>query len=49
MGFVANKVLAADPAAFSVEVTPSSFDVNEAVDITIKATTSNGDAVKDYQ
>ncbi len=49
MGFVANNVLAADPAAFSVEVTPSSFDVNEAVDITIKATTSNGETVKDYQ
>ena len=49
MGFVANNVLAADPAAFSVEVTPSSFDVNEAVDITIKATTSNNETVKDYQ
>jgi len=37
-GFLANnKVEAADPDAFIVEVTPSSFDVNEAVDITIKA------------
>ncbi|MCX6823836.1 MAG: hypothetical protein NT085_01810 [candidate division SR1 bacterium] len=49
MGFIANTVLAADPAAFSVDVTPSSFDVNQAVDITIKAIASNGDTIKDYQ
>lgn len=40
---------ATQPDAFIVEVQPSSFDVNEAVDITIKAVTANGDIVKDYQ
>ena len=39
---------ATQPDAFIVEVQPSSFDVNEAVDITIKAVTANGDIVKDY-
>ncbi len=48
-GFVVNTVHAADPDAFIVEVTPSSFDTNQAVDITIKAVTANGDIVKDYQ
>ncbi len=47
--FVANTVHAADPDAFIVEVSPSSFDTNEAVDITLKAVKSNGDIVKDYQ
>lgn len=47
--FVANKVEAADPDAFIVEVTPSSFDVNEAVDITIKAAKADGEIVKEYQ
>lgn len=42
------KVHAADPDAFLVEVTPSSFDVNEAVDITIKAVKADGTIVKDY-
>lgn len=49
VGFIANHVHAADPTAFVVEVTPSSFDVNQAVDISIKATTANGDTVKEYQ
>ena len=37
------------PDAFIVEVSPSSFDVNQAVDITIKAVTANGDVVQNYQ
>lgn len=49
IGFGANHVHAADPDTFIVDVTPSSFNVNEAVDITIKAVTANGDVVKDYQ
>ena len=48
-GFMVNHAYAADPDAFIVEVSPSSFDVNEAVDITIKAAKANGDIVKDYQ
>jgi len=48
-GFLANKVEAADPDAFIVEVVPSSFEVNEAVDLTIKATNVNGDIIKEYQ
>jgi len=44
-----NKARAANPDAFIVDVTPSSFDVNQTVDITIKAVTANGDVVKDYQ
>lgn len=48
-GFISNHVRAADPAAFIVEVSPSSFDVNEAVDMTIKAVTADGATIKDYQ
>jgi hypothetical protein len=48
-GFVANHVHAADPDAFVVDIVPSSFNINEAVDITIKAVTANGDVVKTYQ
>ena len=48
-GFVANNAHAANPDAFVVDVVPSSFNVNEAVDITIKAVNANGDVVKDYQ
>lgn len=48
-GFLVNKVEAADPDAFIVEVVPSSFEVNEAVDLTIKATNVNGDVIKEYQ
>jgi hypothetical protein len=40
---------ATQPDAFIVEVSPSSFDVNQAVDLTIKAVTANGDIVQDYQ
>lgn len=39
---------AVQPDAFIVEVSPSSFDTNQAVDMTIKAVTANGDVVKDY-
>ncbi|HBB04095.1 TPA: hypothetical protein DCZ39_04335 [Patescibacteria group bacterium] len=50
IGFLAqNTVYAADPDAFIVEVIPSSFDVNQTVDITIKAVKANGDIVKEYQ
>jgi hypothetical protein len=48
-GCVLNHVYAADPDTFIVEVVPSSFDVNEPVDITIKAAKANGDIVKEYQ
>lgn len=40
---------ATQPDAFIVEVQPSSFEVNQAVDMTIKAVTANGDVVKDYE
>ncbi|MEI6672795.1 MAG: hypothetical protein WCL02_05735 [bacterium] len=49
IGFGASHVHAADPDAFIVDVTPSSFNVNEAVDITIKAVNANGDVIKTYQ
>lgn len=48
-GFVATNVQAANPDAFIVEIVPSSFDVNETVDITIKAVKANGEIVKEYQ
>jgi len=47
--FAVNHVHAADPDAFVVEVVPSSFDVNEAVDITIKAVKADGSIIKEYQ
>ncbi len=37
------------PDAFVVEVNPSSFEMNQAVDITIKAVNADGEVVKDYQ
>jgi len=37
MGYIGNNVHAEDPSAFVVDVVPCSFDVNEAVDMTIKA------------
>jgi uncharacterized lipoprotein YajG len=37
------------PDMFLVEVSPSSFDVNTPVDVTITAVRANGDIVKDYQ
>lgn len=49
IAFLVNTVQAADPDAFIVDVTPSSFDVNEAVDITIKAAKTNGEIITDYQ
>lgn len=48
-GFIVNHVHAADPDAFVVDIVPSSFNINEAVDITIKAVTANWDVVKTYQ
>ncbi len=48
-GFVANTVQAADPDAFVVEIVPSSFDINQTVDITIKAVNAKGETIKDYQ
>ncbi len=39
---------ATQPDAFIIEVQPSSFDIEEAVDMTIKAVTANGDIIKDY-
>jgi len=48
-GCIANKVFAVEPDAFIVEVVPSSFDVNQAVDITIKAAKADGSIIKDYQ
>lgn len=49
IGFGMNHVHAADPAAFIVDVSPSSFNVNETVDLTIKAVNANGDVIKTYQ
>jgi len=37
------------PDMFLVEISPSSFDANTAVDVTVKAVRANGDIVKDYQ
>jgi len=37
------------PAAFVIQVEPSSFDLNVPVDVTIKAVNSNWDLVKDYE
>lgn len=42
------KVEAANPDAFIVEVVPSSFDVHEAVDLTIKAVKADGEVISDY-
>jgi len=36
------------PDSFVVDVNPSSFSPNQAVDITLKAVTSNGTVVSDY-
>ncbi len=37
------------PAAFIVQVEPSSFDINIPVDVVIKAVKSNWDVIKDYE
>lgn len=37
------------PDAFIVEVQPSSFDINQAVDVTVKAVDINWNIIKDYQ
>lgn len=49
IGWIINTVHAATPEVFIVEVVPSSFSINEAVDITIKAANTNGDIIKDYE
>lgn len=36
------------PDGFIVEVNPSTFDINEAVDVTIKAIKADGTVIKDY-
>jgi len=36
------------PDGFIVEVNPSTFDINEAVDVTIKAIKTDGTVIKDY-
>lgn len=46
--FALNHTYAATPDSFIVEINPSSFAVNEAVDITIKAVTADREVVKDY-
>lgn len=47
--FVGSIVMAQGiPEAFVVKVDPSSFGVNENVDLTIKAILNNGETVKDY-
>jgi len=40
---------ASQPDAFIVEVQPSSFDVNQAVDLTVKAVDINGNIIQNYQ
>jgi hypothetical protein len=37
------------PSAFVVEINPSTFDVNEAVDVTIRAIDANGSTIVDYE
>ncbi len=49
IGFLSNHTYAVTPETFIVEVSPSSFEVNEAVDLTIKAAKANGEIIKDYQ
>jgi hypothetical protein len=44
-----NSYAATQPDAFIVEAQPSSFGINEAVDLTVKAVNINGDIIKDYQ
>lgn len=46
---ILNHTYAADPVGFTVDVVPSSFNINETVDITIKAVTANQEVVKTYQ
>jgi len=36
------------PSGFAVEVNPNTFDVNQAVDVTIRAINANGDTIVDY-
>jgi hypothetical protein len=45
VGYVYASVI---PSAFVVEVNPSTFDVNEAVDVTIRAIDANGSTIVDY-
>jgi len=48
IGLMTQYTRAANPDAFIVEVVPSSFDVNESVDLTIKAVKADGSIVSDY-
>ena len=45
-GFFA--IVFASPAAFIVEVEPSSFEINESVDLTIRAVDADNQTVEDY-
>lgn len=36
------------PSGFVVEVNPSTFDVNQAVDVTIRAIDAQGNTIVDY-
>ncbi len=47
--FVSLKTYAEQPDAFQVIVEPATFDVNQPVDLTIKAVKSDWTVVKDYQ
>jgi len=47
--FFANFTIGANPDSFIVSVDPATFDINQAVDLTVKAVTKNGDIVKDYE
>lgn len=40
--------IAADVSTFVVQLSPTSTNVNEAIDLTVKAIDSNGNVVKDY-
>jgi len=45
-GFVSAQTL---PDKFIVDISPDSFDINEAVDVTVKAVLNDGTTVKDYE
>lgn len=48
LGFFAHAMAASMPDAFIIDINPSNFQPNEAVDMTIKAVSSNGQVVTDY-
>jgi len=45
VGYVYASVI---PSGFAVEVNPTTFDVNQPVDVTIRAINTNGDTIVDY-